>query len=65
MTKRAQTHMVVITSRRVKFTPMAVSKLVSANKLVRWPIMLAISVGKQTVRKKPRRFLPMDISNTT
>ncbi len=50
--------MVVITNSKVKFTPIAASKDASEKMLVMWPMMLAIRVGKQTVRRKPSICLP-------
>ena len=49
-------YMVVRTRSRVRFTPTAVSKLVTWNQLVRWPMMLAMMVGRWAVRKEPPRL---------
>ena len=47
------TYIVVMTRSSVRFTPIELSKLSSPKKLVMWPIIIAIRVGRKVVRENP------------
>ena len=46
-------YIVVMTRSRVRFTPIELSKLWCPKKLVMWPMMMEMRVGRQVVRENP------------